>query len=173
MSRLSLYWFNLIKREGQDTLLKIPLCDVFSDVIDRAFPNLDHIPWRSVEEGRCYTYIKNLSEPDFDRLNNFLDALHHLVFLTLTDHLNPHFTDELTEAYALDFNFQQEVLPLARTEIGRLEHLAKDQQDRQAVIAVGRRLADVIRRHPTLARADIITAMPPGRPAPSICLRSW
>jgi hypothetical protein len=160
MSRLTLYWFNLTKREGKDTLLTIPLCTVFSDVIDRAFPELDYIPWRSVEEGRCYTYIKNLSEPDFDRLNNFLDTLHHLVFLTPSDHLKPHFTDELTEAYALDFNFQQGVQPLTRTAIGNLEHLAKDHQDSQAIAEVARRLAEVIRRHPTLSRADVIAAMP-------------
>lgn len=115
MSRLSLYWFNLTKREGKDTLLKIPLCAVFSDVIDRAFPELEHIPWHSVEEGRCYTYIKHLSEPDLDRLNNFLDSLHHLIFLTPSEHLNLHFTDELTEAYALDYNFQQGVQPLTRS----------------------------------------------------------
>lgn len=161
MSRLTLYWFNLVKREGKDTLLKIPLCAVFSDVIDRAFPELEYIPWRSVEEGRCYTYIKNLSEPDFDRLNNFLDTLHHLVFITPSDHLQPHFTNELTEAYALDFNFKQGVLPLTRTEVGELEHLAKDHQDAEAISQVARRLADTIRRHPTLARADVITAMPP------------
>jgi hypothetical protein len=161
MSRLTLYWFNLTKRDGKDTLLKIPLGGVFSDIIDRAFPELDCIPWRSVEEGRCYTYIKDLSDPDFDRLNNFLDLLHHLVFLTLSDHLKPYFTDELTEAYALGFNFQQDVRPLTRTQIGQLEHLAKDQQDFQAIAEVARRLADVIRRHPTLARADVIAAMPP------------
>jgi hypothetical protein len=161
MSRLTLYWFNLTKREGKDTLLKIPLCDVFSDVIDRAFPDLDYIPWRSVEEGRCYTYIKNLSEPDFDRLNNFLDTLHHLVFLTQTDHLKLHFKDELTEAYALDFNFQQGVHPLTRTETGELEHLAKEARDPQAIAEIARRLTEVIRRHPTLLRADFITAMPP------------
>ncbi len=161
MSRLSLYWFNLVKREGKDTLLKIPLCAVFSDVINRAFPELDCMPWRSVDEGRCYTYIKNLSEPDFERLNNFLDTLHHVLFLTQSDHLKPHFADELTEAYALDFNFQQGVQPLTRTEVGALEHLAKDHQDAEAIAKVARRLAEVIRRHPALARADVITALPP------------
>jgi hypothetical protein len=161
MSRLTLYWFNLTKREGKDTLLKIPLCAVFSDIIDRAFPELDRIPWRSVEEGRCYTYIKNLSEPDFDRLNNFLDTLHHLVFLTPSDHQEPHFSDELTEAYALDFNFQQGVQPLTRTAVGHLEHLAKDHQDQQAISEIANRLAGVIRRYPTLARTDVVAAMPP------------
>lgn len=160
MSRLSLFWFNLVKREGKDTLLKIPLCEVFSEVIDRAFPELDRIPWQSVEEGRCYTYIKNLSDTDFERVNNFLATLQHLVFLTPTEHLKQHFTDELTEAYALDFNFQQGVQPLTRTGVGDLEHLAKDHQDGEAVAEVARRLADVIRRHPTLSRADGIVAMP-------------
>jgi len=46
MSRLTLQWFNLTKHEGQDLCLKIPICDVYSSIIDRAFPALDHIGWR-------------------------------------------------------------------------------------------------------------------------------
>jgi predicted amidophosphoribosyltransferase len=164
MSRLNLQWFNLTQQEGQDLCLKIPICDIYSVVIDRAFPQLVHIGWRAGAHGTCYTFIKLITAAEQEALNNFLDLLQQLLCLTITPHLAPHFHCELDEAYALDFNFQQGVMPLQRTEVGEVEHLAKDQQDAVAVAEVARRLADVIRRHPTLARADVITAMPP-RPA--------
>ncbi len=47
MSRLTLRWFNLTQREGQDLCLKIPICDVYAPIIDRAFPELNHIGYQS------------------------------------------------------------------------------------------------------------------------------
>ncbi|MGA2657692.1 MAG: hypothetical protein ABSH34_09250 [Verrucomicrobiota bacterium] len=161
MSRLTLQWFNLTKREGQDLCLKIPVADVYAGIIDRAFPALHHIPWRQGTHGTCYTYIKHIAAEEQDAVNHFLDILQNLRCLTITPHLAPHFRGELDEAYALDFNFQQNVFPMAYTEIGTLEHHAKEFQNPQAVTEIARRLADVIRRHPTLARADMIAAMPP------------
>jgi predicted amidophosphoribosyltransferase len=161
MSRLTLQWFNLTKQEGQDLCLKIPICDVYSGIIDRAIPTLHHIGWRQSTQGTCYTFVKLITLAEQESLNSFLSLLQEIRCLTITSHLTPHFQHELTEAYALDFNFQQGVLPLTRTEVGELEHLAKDHQDAAAIAEVARRLADVIRRHPTLARADVITAMPP------------
>jgi predicted amidophosphoribosyltransferase len=171
MSRLTLYWFNLTKREGKDTLLKIPLCAVYSVIIDRAFPDLDRIPWQSAEEGRCYTYLKNLSEGDFDKLNNFLDKLHHVLLLTPSEHLKLHFSDELTECYALDYNYQQNVIPRAYTQTGQAEHDAKWNRDGNAVEWLGRRIWQVIESHPTLAGVDFVAAVPP-RPSKTYHLPS-
>jgi len=161
MSRLTLQWFNLTKPEGQDMCLKIPVCDVYSDIIDRAVPMIVHIGWRQSTHGTCYTYIKHITPEEQERLNDFLEFLQNVQCLTLTEHLGLHFQQELDEAFALDFNFQQGLLPLTRTEIGNLEHFAKEQRDPQATDELARRITDVIRSHPTLIRADVIAAMPP------------
>lgn len=161
MSRLTLQWFNLTQRPGQDVCLKIPLCEVYSGIIDRAFPELHHIGWRNDTKGTCYTYFKELAEDDQTRLEDFLSLLQSLRCLTITSHLAPHFQRELDEAYSLDFNFQQETFPLAYTETGDMEHRAKEEHNPVAIKELIQRLATVIQRHPTMARADIIVGLPP------------
>jgi predicted amidophosphoribosyltransferase len=161
MSRLTLQWFDLTQREGQDLCLKIPICDVYAPIIDRAFPELNHIGWRPGTQGTCFTYIKRITSEDYDSLRDFLELLGELRCLTLTDHLAPHFQAELDEAYALDFNFQTGVFPFAYTDVGNLEHIAKEQQNSAAVAQLSARLAEVIRRHPSFSRVDIVAPMPP------------
>ena len=129
MSRLRLSWFNLTQKEGQDLCLKVPICDVYSIIIDRALPSIHHIGWRQGTEGTCYTFIKNITDNERERLNDLLSALQQVLCLTITEHLEPHFTNELDEAYALDFNFQHNVEPLTYTPAGNLEHHAKEFQN--------------------------------------------
>lgn len=171
MSRVILQWFNLSQKPDQDLCLKIPLCDVYGAIIDRAFPEIVHIGWHPSTISTCYTYIKEISEADYERLNDFLQFLHTIFCLTITEHLAPHFAAELDEAYALDYNFRQEVFPFTYTEVGSLEHVAKEERNEQAIRELAQRLANAISRHPTLARADIITAMPP-RPSKDFHLAS-
>ncbi len=161
MSRLTLRWYDLTKQAGQDLCLKIPICDVYAPIIDRAFPKLDHIGWRPGAQGTCFTYIKHITPEAHNSLRDFLELLGELRCLTLTDHLAPHFQSELDEAYALDFNFQSGVLPLAYTDVGNLEHIAKEQQNSAAVAQLSARLAEVIRRHPSFSRVDVVAPMPP------------
>jgi hypothetical protein len=161
MSRLTLKWFQLEQKPGQDLCLKIPVCDIYHPVIDRAFPGLKHIGWRPDSKGTCYTFFKDCSRAQQASLEEFLGLLKDLLLLTPSTHLKPHFQGELVEAYALDFNFQPDVQPLAYTAAGDLEHRAKDLRDPAAIEALAQRLAAAIRRHPTLARADFIAAMPP------------
>jgi predicted amidophosphoribosyltransferase len=164
MSRSTLQWFNLVQRPGQDLCLKIPVYEVYAPIIDRAFPDIGHIGWRSSTKGTGFTYIKQITSQDWESLNDFLQLLGEIRCLTLSDHLLPHFQAELDEAYALDFNFQTEVFPLAYTEVGSLEHLAKEQQNQAATAQLVSRLCEVIRRHPSLLSVDMIVPMPP-RPA--------
>jgi predicted amidophosphoribosyltransferase len=171
MSRVTLQWFNLSQKPAQDLSLKIPLCEVYGVIIDRAFPDISHIGWQASTLGTCYTYIKDISEADYERLNDFLQFLHTIYCLTITEHLAPHFTAELDEAYALDYNFKQDVFPFTYTEVGSLEHVAKEERNKQAIRELAQRLANAIGRHPTLARSDIITAMPP-RPSKDFHLAS-
>lgn len=160
MSRLSLKWFNLTQKPGQDLRLKIPICDVYSSIIDRAFPDIQHIGWQAAEKGTCYTYIKEISDDDQEKLNDFLQCLQDIRCLTLTEHLGPFFSNELDEAYALDFNFKQDVYPLSYTECGDLEHRAKEQRNGFAVTSLAQKLADVIITHPTFSKVDIVCAVP-------------
>lgn len=161
MSRLTLRWFNLVQREGQDLCLKIPVGDIYAPIVDRAFPAIRHIGWNAGTQGTCFTYIKSITPADFDAIGGFLQLLGEIRCLTITDHLAPYFQRELDEAYALDFNFQADMFPLAYTEIGSLEHLAKEQKNPAALSRLVARLVEVISLHPTFSRADIVMAMPP------------
>lgn len=161
MSRLTLRWFNLIQKEGQDLCLKIPIGDIYAPIIDRAFPDIEHIGWRESTQGTYFTYIKNITPSDLDLLGDFLQLLGEIRCLTLTNYLAPHFQGDLDEAYALDFNFQAEVFPLTYTEIGSLEHLAKEQQNPAALAKLTARLVEVVRLHPTFSRAELVMPMPP------------
>ena len=161
MSRFRLSWFNLTQKEGQDLCLKIPLCDVYSGIIDRAFPQLVHIGWRDGTKGTCYTFIKHVTDDEQERLNGLLEALNAVICLTLTQHLGPHFSNELDEAYALDFNFQQDIEPIRYTHAGDCAYRAKYCQDAAATRELAEILAQFIQLHPTLLSADIIAAVPP------------
>jgi predicted amidophosphoribosyltransferase len=160
MSRLKLQWYNLEEAEGKDPVLKIPICDIYSGIIDRAFPELDHIGWREGGKGTCYTYLKNVSQSELENLRKFLELLKQILCLTITDHLQPPFTNELTEAYAIDYTFKQEVTPLEYTNAGRVEHAAKTNQDARSIDALADVFADIINSHPTLLRSDIIASVP-------------
>jgi Phosphoribosyl transferase domain len=161
MGRYTLNFFNLETNPGSDLCLKIPLGEIYSSVVDRAFPRLDRISWHEASKGTYYTYIKSIDEEDEDRLNVFLRRLKKILYLTKSEHLDPYFSSELDEAYALDFNFQQDVEPLTYTRVGQLEHDAKELQCGSAIARLARRMTKVIHDHPTLSRADIIAAAPP------------
>jgi len=163
MSRVRLDWFNLDQKQGQDLCLKIPLGDIYCDRIDRAFPNIEHVGWRDSSKGTSYTFIKTISDDDRKRLNELLEVLAEILCLTTTEHLKGHFTDELDEAYALDFNFNQNKKPTHDnyTKVGDLVYRAKWCQNGDAARELAEMLARAIQRHPTLLRADIIAAVPP------------
>lgn len=161
MSRLRLSWYNLDQQPGKDLFLKIPVGDVYSGIIDRAFPEIGHIGWREDTKGTCYTYIKSITPEEQERLTGLLDLLKQRLCITRTEILENHFTNELTEAYALDFNFEQGKHPLEYTKAGKAEHAAKEEQDPKAIAGLAKALAKVIESHPTMNRADFIAAVPP------------
>ncbi|MCG3139575.1 MAG: hypothetical protein HDKAJFGB_00469 [Anaerolineae bacterium] len=161
MSRLTLDWYNLEQKPGKDLCLKIPLCDVYSRIIDRAFPDLVHIGWREDTKGTCYTYFKSIAAEEQEQLTAFLDLLKQLLCITRTKVLEQHFKDELTEAYALDFNFEQDKHPLEYTQAGKAERAAKEEQNPKAIEGLAKVLAKVIELHPAMNRADFIAAIPP------------
>jgi predicted amidophosphoribosyltransferase len=169
MSRVTLQWFELNEEAGKDPCLRIPIGDIYGPVIDRAFPSLGHIGWRPGTNGAAYTYIKRITSEINGQLVDFLGLLREILALTITRHLAPHFHSELDELYALDFNFKQDVQPLTYTEVGTLEHRAKENQDSEAIESLAARMSEVIRRHPSFSRADVIVAVPP-RPGNSFHL---
>lgn len=161
MSRVKLQFYNLDQRPGQDLCLKIPIGAVYGPIIDRALPSIKHIGWREGAKGTRYTYIRSITAGDKKQLEKLLDLLKNILCLTITDHLEPHFDDELDEAYAIDFNFEQEQQPLVYTTAGKAEHSAKEEQNQKAIAALANCLAEIVERHPTLRRADLIAAVPP------------
>jgi predicted amidophosphoribosyltransferase len=161
MSRLHLSWYNLEQQPGKDVFLKIPIGDVYSGIIDRAFPDLDHIGWRDGTKGTRYTYVKSIAPEEHEQLVAFLELLKELLCITRTEILEGHFKNELAEAYAIDFNFEQGKQPLEYTNAGKAEHLAKEEQHPKAIEGLAKALAKVIELHPTMNRADFIAAVPP------------
>ena len=165
MSRWRLDWFELSanRESGRDPFLKIPLGRIYSGIIDRAFPELRHIPWREDTRGTWYTFFKDVTDDELAELGDFLGRLESVLCLTVSKRLAPHFSDELSESYALDFNFKESIRPSGirqRTEIGQWTNIAKYRKTPKAVQAVAQFLAQAVLKHPTLMRSDVIAAMP-------------
>jgi predicted amidophosphoribosyltransferase len=95
--------------------------------------------------------------------------LKQLLCITRTGFLENYFENELAEAYALDFNFEQGKQPLEYTKAGKAEHLAKEEQNPKAIEGLAKVLAKVIELHPAMYRTDFIVAVPP-RPSKSFHL---
>jgi hypothetical protein len=154
-----LKWYELTQQPSGDWFVKLPLCDVYSRMIDAAFPELRHIGWRPATKSACYTYLKNASKAAIKRLEAFLDLLKNTWVLRLNKSIEAYFSDELDQCFALDFNFQ-DAEAHTYTGIGQLEYAAKYQQDKGSIDKLAELLENVCSCHPTFARVDVIASVP-------------
>lgn len=139
--------------------MKVPLCDVYSPIINAAFPDLKHIGWRKTTKSACYTYLKNATEGPVEKLRSLLDLLKSTWVLRLNKTIEKHFSDELDQCFALDFNFR-DAESHTYTGIGQLEYAAKYQRDKGSIDKLAELLAEVCRSHPNLATVDVIASIP-------------
>jgi predicted amidophosphoribosyltransferase len=89
----------------------------------------------------------------------FLDLLKLVWVLRISKTIEDHFSDELDQCFALDFNFQ-DAEKHTYTGIGQLEYAAKYQRDKGSIDKLAELLANVCQSHPNLAEADLIAAVP-------------
>ena len=100
MSRYQLQWYELTKKPGADWFVKVPLCDVYSPIINAAFPDLKHIGWRKTTKSACYTYLKNATEGPVEKLRSLLDLLKSTWVLRLNKTIEKHpFIGEVLQKY--------------------------------------------------------------------------
>ena len=157
MGAIRLNWFNLEARGRGEWFLRIPQCEDVAPVIDAAFPRLRHIGWRQVERHRCFTYYKDLTEDDKNRLEAFLVTLTNALIVRRSSHLAEHFTDELDGCYALDFTYK--ILGI-RTEVGALENRAKYHGDESAAAVLSQKIVAIVDAMPQLRETDLVGAVP-------------
>jgi predicted amidophosphoribosyltransferase len=85
--------------------------------------------------------------------------------LRLNKTIEAHFTDELDQCMALDFNFE-EAETHTYTGIGELEYAAKYQQDKGSIDKLAELMPAIRERHPNFHRSDWIASIPgnPNKP---------
>jgi len=160
LGAIVLSWFDLQRKGSGDWQLRIPQCKDFAPVIDAAFPQFDHIGWKPVEFGRCYTYFRDLSDGQATRLREVLAQLQKVMVVRRSDHLAKYFGQELDGSFALAFTF---ATPGVRTEIGQMEYLAKYRSDVNALNSLGELLVAVVQALPQLRRTTLVAAVPSSR----------
>jgi hypothetical protein len=162
MSRYRLNWYEFEQSKGGDWVVRFPLGDVYSKLVDQAFPEFKHIGWRPSTKGVRYTYIKGASPQQIKCLQEFLNLLKEILVLRRNKNLEKHFTDELDQCFALDFNLGD---PETYTGVGTLEYEAKYKENRKAADKLAELLAAICSKHPNLKDVDHITAIPgnPGK----------
>ncbi len=163
MSRYLLKWYDLTEQPGGDWFVKLPLCDVYSPMIDMAFPNLNHIGWRPASKSAGYTYVKNVTKTEIKKLQAFLDLLKSTWLLRVNKSIEKYFSEELDQCFALDFNFQ-DASSHTYTGVGQLEYAAKYQQDKGSIDKLSELLANVCRSHPSFGAVDVMVSIP-GNPS--------
>jgi hypothetical protein len=107
-----------------------------------------------------HAYFPDLAYGEVHRIESFIAAYQRLVILSLNDHIEDHFTDDLDSCIALDYNLAEHD---KRTEIGELEYKAKYSQDPAAIDALVSEMAQALHRIPKPRHAwrCLLTYVPP------------
>jgi len=171
-SRHELRGFSLRRKANGDVYLRIDNAGiVYGQLVDRAFPRLNHNVWKAAEGSACYTYMARLTDAEFGELDSFLRMLRGVVLIGASSHLTPHFSGDLDQCIALAYTFV-EGNNKQRTDVNELIYTAKhdrtasDSRVAEATADLTTRLANVIRAHPTYRTVDVLTCVPcyePGR----------
>lgn len=161
--RLRRYSFE--RRRTGEVYLRIENGDIYAPIIDRAFPQMAHVPWYDTEGSATYTYIRGMETRDFNALKSFLTMLTQVIVIARSPHLEPYFGTELDECLALSYTFQ-EGRSDKRTPVHQLVYTIKYDPEtdaaekRSAAWDLLQYLVAAIRVHPILRTADAITCAP-------------
>jgi len=170
MSRYRLNWYELEELENGDYSISFPVGNIYSELVDQAFPKIEKTGWRSSGSTVFCTNIKSPNVHEVEHLRNFLDLLKEILVLRLNKHLEDHFEDELDQCFALDYNFKSiDDEGREYTDTGKLEYEAKYNRDHNSIYNLAKFLADVCQRHPVLQQVGYIAAVP-GNPEKDVHL---
>ncbi|MBI4535549.1 MAG: hypothetical protein HY708_04670 [Ignavibacteriae bacterium] len=162
MSRYRMYSYSMIPAGAADRWhIKIYMCDTYAPIVQECFP---HVPFNftRIQKGACEATI-DLPMGDWARLRNLFELFKAHIILKLNEHLKKHFTDELDQCFALDFNYQldDETQEKVYTKFGQPEYHAKEFAEESAIQELTASMASFCNRHPLYNGIDAIAAVPP------------
>ena len=144
MSRYRLNWYDLEELENGDYSISFPVGNIYSELVDQAFPEIENTGWRPLGSTVFRTKIKSPNTLEVEQLSIFLDLLKEILVLRLNRHLDDYFEDELDQCFALDYNFKSsDDKEREYTDAGELEYEAKYNQDRKSIYNLAKLLVDV------------------------------
>lgn len=161
MSRYKMYNYELLKPVGTKSYyLKIYMGDTYSPIIEECFPNIK-FKWKKIEKG-AYECSVPLEEENKNQLRQLLDLFKSHVLLKLNRHISKHFSNELDECFALDYNlYYNEITDeTSYTVLGQLEHDAKELRNSRAITQLALTMSDFCVNHPNYLSGDTICAIP-------------
>ena len=162
MSRYRMYKYVLEPLEENERWdLRIWMCDTYSPILQDCFPHIS-FNFRSGPSGTCKSVL-SLKHNQVLSLQNLLEIFKTHWLLVKNDYIAPYFSDELDQCIALDFNFEEnkETGGYEYTKYGRLEHLAKENQNAEARAGLVDVLSNLCNNHPSYNKASIIIPIPP------------
>ncbi len=137
------------------------MCDTYAPILEKCFPSIT-FQFKPGISGTCDTTIA-LKENPVLALQGILEIFKTHLLLVKNEHVEPYFSNELVQCYALDFNLESNIETdrFEYTKYGRLEHLAKEGQSEVARAELIEAFANICEKHPLYKRADIVMPVPP------------
>ena len=161
MSRYTMRSYQLVQlAAGNEYYLWILMGDTYAQIIEKCFPDVT-FKWQKVDKGAYQCHVKMDNETK-NRLIQLLSLFKNHVLLVLNKHIKKHFSHELDECFALDFNFLYNGMTdeTGYSHFGQLEHLAKELKDTKAMRQLAVSLSNLCMNHPNYLAADTICAIP-------------
>ncbi len=162
MSRYRMYKYVLEPlEENAQWYLRIWMCDTYCPILIDSFPHIS-FNFMSGPDGTCESLF-SLNQSQVLSLQNLLEIFKAHLLLVKNKYITPYFSDELYQCFALDFNLEEnkETGGFEYTRYGRLEHLAKENQNAEARGDLVDAFRDLCDNHPSYNRASIIIPVPP------------
>ncbi len=162
MSRYRMYKYVLEPLEEKEQwYLRIWMCDTYSPILIECFPDIS-FKFRSGPSGTCESML-SLKHRQVLSLQNLLEIFKTHWLLVKNDYIAPYFSDELDQCFALDFNLEEnkETGRFEYTKYGRIEHLAKENQNAEARADLVDAFNSLCIHHPLYNKASIIIPVPP------------
>jgi len=161
MSRYDMKKYELRHLRNNVWFLKIWMCETYAPILEECFPQID-FNFSAGDKGTCTTEI-SLSNEQAQAIENLLDVFKKHILLKKNKNIEPYFSDELYQCFALNYN--REELPgtdiTEYTHFGSLEHKAKEDRDIDARGELVEAFANLCENHPIYGKTQIIIPIPP------------
>ena len=162
MSRYRMYKYILQPIAGKNHwYLQIWMCDTYTPILTRCFPDIS-FKLKPGASGTCFAQIV-MTERQVLSVQNLLEIFKNHILLVKNKHIEPHFSNELDQCFALGFNLtdNEETGGVDYTKYGRLEHLAKEEESSDARDELVDALSEICKKRPLYNQAEIVMPVPP------------